>query len=401
MKLNHESKRRVLLNILVLFISLFLSFLLAEALIRTTFPQQSYLRDFQPEIGFYNSPNKEGRFTSPFKEFDVRVKINSYGFNDKEYQLEKPNDTIRIIILGDSFVEATQVDLNNTFHKLLEKSLNTSLLRKVEVLSFGRGGASTCEEIQFFNSVAKKFNPDMVILATFAQNDIKDDSLLFRNDPSLYRCYINKSDELVVLKPKQDYERAKRTFRSLFRNSHFMRLIHSSFFEKKRQIGNCQPQSEFWIYFDKPPKEFRYGLKVTERLVTEFSESLNSQNIEFYWVLIPSIYQINYSKGDELRKECLEKGIAFRNDPLQIEDNLQEIARKQNLKFLRMSSIFHEEFEMGKQLYFPLDEHFTEQGHHLAERSIREMLMSKSHLLHQLNKENTSLKDKENRQKRD
>jgi hypothetical protein len=54
----------------------------------------------------------------------VRRRVNSWGYLDSDHMVEKPTGVVRIGFFGDSFVEARQVPLNETFHKLVEKKLN-------------------------------------------------------------------------------------------------------------------------------------------------------------------------------------------------------------------------------------------------------------------------------------
>src|SRR5262245_12197962 len=58
------------------------------------------------------------------RDFSVDVETNSLGFRDRERSVAKPPDTIRVALLGDSFVEALQVPLEETAGQLLEQSLD-------------------------------------------------------------------------------------------------------------------------------------------------------------------------------------------------------------------------------------------------------------------------------------
>ena len=48
--------------------------------------------------------------------------FNAHGFRDYERTYQKPEDTFRILILGDSYTEALQVSLEKTFSAFLEKN---------------------------------------------------------------------------------------------------------------------------------------------------------------------------------------------------------------------------------------------------------------------------------------
>ena len=69
-------------------------------------------------------PNKTCRFKR--REWDVTYKINSQGQRDNEYFSEKPENNYRILMLGDSLTEGFGVELNETFSKQIEKSLNNT-----------------------------------------------------------------------------------------------------------------------------------------------------------------------------------------------------------------------------------------------------------------------------------
>lgn len=127
-----------------------------------------------PELGWFHIPNKEGRWSTGTKEFDVQIHINSLGLHDREYTYEKPSGTFRILVLGDSFAEALQVELENSFQEILETKLNSTLDVPFEVLNGGFGGWGTDDELLFYQVEGRKYNPDFVLLAFFPLNDPYD-----------------------------------------------------------------------------------------------------------------------------------------------------------------------------------------------------------------------------------
>jgi hypothetical protein len=88
-------------------------------------------------------PNYSGTQTD---EGRALITTNSQGFRDREHSISKPAGVFRIAILGDSFAEAAQVDLEETFWAILETKLvaeNCFPEAIIEVLNFGVSGYGT------------------------------------------------------------------------------------------------------------------------------------------------------------------------------------------------------------------------------------------------------------------
>ena len=75
-------------------------------------------------LGWMGTPYFEGELKDP--EFRQQVKFNSLGMYDTEHTLEKPANTFRILILGDSFVQAIHVAESETSHQVLENNVGIS-----------------------------------------------------------------------------------------------------------------------------------------------------------------------------------------------------------------------------------------------------------------------------------
>jgi hypothetical protein len=113
------------------------------------------------------------------KEFEVPVTMNSKGWRDREYNYEKPPGVYRIIVLGDSYVEGKEVPLEKTFHKLLERQLNTTPAtsgRQFEVIALGRGGTATAAQYNFLREDGLRYRPDLVLLCYWVGNDVRESS---------------------------------------------------------------------------------------------------------------------------------------------------------------------------------------------------------------------------------
>ncbi len=111
------------------------------------------------------------------KEGKAHIRINRDGFRDKDRPAEKPPQTVRIAVLGDSYVEAAQVPVERRFTELLEielKSRNAFDGANVEVMNFGVSGYGTAQELQTLRHCVWRYHPDIVLLAFLAGNDIRN-----------------------------------------------------------------------------------------------------------------------------------------------------------------------------------------------------------------------------------
>lgn len=113
------------------------------------------------------------------------IKINSDGFRGRDYTLEKPENTFRIIVLGDSFTFGFGLDIEKTFPYIFEEMLNRGFSKThYEVLNFGLPGANTAVEVNFLKEKGLKYDPDLVIIG-FLHND--DETLDFLKKIETYK----------------------------------------------------------------------------------------------------------------------------------------------------------------------------------------------------------------------
>ncbi len=112
--------------------------------------------------------------------YDNIIEYNGKGYRGPEVSYEKPDDVYRILILGDSFVEAIQVDYPKTFYALLEEELNkhNDNSQKYEVVAMGRTGWGTVNETVYYQVEGYKYDADLVILMFFI-NDVADNFPIF------------------------------------------------------------------------------------------------------------------------------------------------------------------------------------------------------------------------------
>src|SRR6266481_7555898 len=126
--------------------------------------------------GFALQPGATGHYQ---REGESDVRINSDGLRDREHAKTKPEDTVRIAVLGDSFSEAMHVPMEHTFWSLLERKLqecNAFPGKQVEVINFGVSGYGTAQELMTLRQKVWDYSPDLVVLGVTTHNDVSDNS---------------------------------------------------------------------------------------------------------------------------------------------------------------------------------------------------------------------------------
>ena len=98
---------------------------------------------------------------------------NAFGVRDHAYSVEKPANTFRIVLIGDSVVEGHRVDIAESFGKKLEELLNTGSERAFEVIHLARRGYTTQQELVLLKRQAFELEPDL-ILWSYCLNDPLD-----------------------------------------------------------------------------------------------------------------------------------------------------------------------------------------------------------------------------------
>lgn len=96
------------------------------------------------------------------------ITINALGQRDRPRQLARTGGVGRVLVLGDSFVEAMQVELDESFPALLEHRLG------IEMLNAGVSGYSADNELRMFTSRGRRYRPDAVLLVVQVANDVLD-----------------------------------------------------------------------------------------------------------------------------------------------------------------------------------------------------------------------------------
>lgn len=168
-------------------------------------------RRFVPNVGHTMEPNADTKWTNG-TDYWVVDKTNSLGFPDREPALPKPEGTFRVMMVGDSFVEAAQVPLAQKTQTLLAADLKRKFPDlATDVVALGFAGTGQSNQLAYYERNRAAFRPDLVILL-FVGNDFANNSALLESlrngfhPDHVPRLYFNAGESCERIKIDNEWQ---------------------------------------------------------------------------------------------------------------------------------------------------------------------------------------------------
>jgi hypothetical protein len=311
-------------------------------------------------------PNSTGRSTT--KEWDVKYKVNSFGFRDKEYSKEKPDNVFRILVLGDSFTEGYGVEGEETFVKILEKELNEPKSGKMtyEVINCGVASYSPLLEYLFLKTKGLELDPDMVIIF-YDFGDLEDDCEYtnlceFDENGNPQRSFPYKRVRPIGTNPLERFL-AKYSRYYLYLENKINKHVY-----KSRKLPNIFARhgfdvDRFMVFRPHNKKDVVKAWDLSSSYLDLIYEQLKERNIEFVLVSYPYAIEVGPYEWSEGRGSAnFETGKVYPEPELV--SMLDAFCGERDMPFINLYSYFRENASVP--LYFSFDGHFNASGHKVA-----------------------------------
>jgi hypothetical protein len=349
-----------------------LSLLMAEGTLRVAgamvpgdFQTASFL-EAHPEFGRRNRPGAGWKKTS---EYTSWIEVNSKGLRGAEIEYAKPPGEYRILILGDSFTFAEQVNQQETFTQRLEDRLNADANGlHYRVLNAGSNGWATANELIFLAKEGVRFRPDVVVVAFYIGNDVSDN---YRRIATLQDA--EAAD--LALRGVDSFDGPRR----ILRHSELYTVFESGVLVKLPWWPQA-PGSDASVR--KPPRtleEAREGWQITESLLDRGRDVAESQGAQFMVLVIPSADVVaqrgsggKSSDDDDELDGSDDTGKPGFEDP---HGTLAEIVDRSRLRSLDLlSALRRADGRTRERLYYRQNAHWTAAGHAVAASELYDFL---------------------------
>jgi lysophospholipase L1-like esterase len=347
-----KKRRRVLFRCFAIGIGLGFAFIIAEIALRLLGFGVPHLYAPDAHCGSRLRPSTEGVWNL---EGQAEISINSLGFRGKEITVAKPKNVIRIATLGDSFIEALQVNEAQSFCAQLHDSLakdRGSDQAQYEIINCGVSGYGTAQQLQMIRHHVLPLKPDVVLLAVFPDNDIRNNHRLLERDPARPYFTVSPNGELELdvsfrkSKPfvvaSSWYERQKSSLVNLSRVVQLMKWLKQSSPDGVKTVTETNLADTLvqnlleTKYTYSPSSEINHkeAWSITERLIQEVSQLCIANEIQLYVFTVSSPVQVH--PDQQLREQIQAQ--THVPDLFYSEHRIVDLCSKSEIKCLPLAS---------------------------------------------------------------
>ena len=227
-----------------------------------------------------NSPNK----------IEVKVEKSELRSNIEQGNFTPNSNQIRILVIGDSYINGGGISVKDKFSKKLSHILESSYSREKDILilDVSRPSNSTLDNYNSFKFYEKKFKPQFVFWA-YNFNDILYS--IPNDSPS-------KKTEITEILPQRIPEKRtglKKYVLQVYSFSELTRYLSHNIQKQLKIRGIVMPVGEFHHLTKKAYLETNETWKNTQKLLDEVSQICNRDESNFILYKMPEFNLLNHS----------------------------------------------------------------------------------------------------------
>lgn len=343
----------------ILFLNLLILFAILEAIAQILPVQDATnvpaVNSANPIIHF--KPNQEilNSFGPLLEGYNLKS-VNNYGyFSDFDYQkMSKP----KIMLIGDSYVEAMQVPNSSSVTGVLEEMTGNTKT----VYSIGFSGSPLSQYLSFAKFSKDEFDPFFFVFLIIG-NDFDESLLEYKRSPGFF--YYNKEDDLQLV----DYTPSP--LKSVARNSAFLRYLFLNFHVQK-YLNNITSVNQSQIYYSNTvavasPNRLERSKHAVDLFLSDVIDLLGEDNVLF---VLDADRNGIYQQESPYRNPKYYSNIMF--------NYFKEKSEQKGLRTLDLQTTFFDEYQLNKQVFeAPYDAHWNERGHRIAAEAIYQSLFQR------------------------
>lgn len=177
---------------LIVCLSVVLALVLVELALRVWTPSSIPITLPDTRLGVVYRPGAIRHSTNAESGVTRTVSINSFGFRDQEWHSGRPT----ILVVGDSFTAAMEVEEEKRYTEELERQLRASSDPSWQVLNMAISGTGPEAYLARMEKYYERFKPEVVVVSIFNGNDLHN--INYNLNPAGGRMnYVYRDGEVV------------------------------------------------------------------------------------------------------------------------------------------------------------------------------------------------------------
>jgi hypothetical protein len=318
-------------------------------------------------------PNQAGTYRIK-SEIHAPFNINSNGWNSSypKYNVPIQPDKTRIAVIGDSYVEALQVDYQNSSSEVLLDFLGREYF---EVYRFGISGAPLSHYLYILEKEVIQYSPHMVVLNIVHNDFIESMGTLEGTYTDSFSTFRMNSVGKLVTEPPMPYKKSfvwylkqSATFRYVYVRMKFIpRLITKAIMAKCcSKIRKDNEYKESLTHDNRIQRIKAIAHKAMAMLSTL------SQIHDFIVLIV-----IDADRAAIVNNSGL--GEAISSQEMLINRMLSDLAKQYEFLFLDLQPIVVSDYRVnGKRFNFNNDYHWNDYMHSLVGREMHKLIIEKN-----------------------
>lgn len=331
--------------------------LLGEAALRFFYPQQ---------LGVWHQDRNGLALHWPglvtyLPQFGITASFNSVGMRDREHAGRKPEGVFRVLVLGDSFMEALQVPFEKSLPSLVERALNERSGRRVEVVNASVSGWGTDDELQYLTRYGMQLKPDLILLVMTLHNDISD---------NLRQQFHTIRNGALVEQPPPGgsafrYELLQLKAFLATRSHTYQLLLRARRAREVRDTASQLRSHVVELFMPSDTAQISRGLELTALLLERVQTLASSERSRVVVVLLPLVVQLSDERFAAFSRSASGSARDLEIDKPQ--RMMKRVGDRLRLTMIDLLPGFRDwTVRGGRALYLERDGHWNEEGHRLA-----------------------------------
>ena len=341
-------KNIILVSLPAVFILLLLLELFFRIAIPATDPPMGFFSE-EERMYYFSDQREEGQITiGRFAQIKAQWHINNEHWN---YPIDYApvDDRSLIAVIGDSYIEAFQVDADEKYPFLLRNMLEPDN----EEDNHRKSGAPLSQYLHINRYVNRHFDPDILIF-NMVHNDFEESiNELYPAKSCFMQISVDEGGSYAETVPQPNYAYPQYTAwkRIIYKSALFRYLdFNLNLRQLRRNIAGIDDRNfEADIATDKVIKNKDRIFEVTDYLVRTICEENSDRRI---------IFVFDAPKGEIYTNTLNNSRVLWLNDMM------KEICYTYDIEFLDLTPLMLEDYRVnGRKFTFELDGHWNEYGH--------------------------------------